>query len=207
MRKFYHFIEKPVMSRQQRIIEQQKWELEVPMFKKYAIFLGIVFSACLFGSALSWNSEDDELHTLVCKTTPTSEICTNRSMFDTIGHESKKKWVPLGLVLGIAFAESSLHTNYNKPHCKAYHNHWWLKGYKLASGKVLWYDNKKGHDWTGCWFYKFESLEQGLDGLTNTLSVGYKGCKYDVRCISYNFVGKPDVAEESWIGRVNKFYK
>ena len=53
MRKFYHFIEKPVMSRQQRIIEQQKWELEVPMFKKYAIFLGIVFSACLFASVLS----------------------------------------------------------------------------------------------------------------------------------------------------------
>lgn len=79
-------------------------------------------------------------------------------MFD---ENSRKKGVPVGLVVGVAFAESTLHTNYNKPVCKEYNNPWGLKGYKRGDGSLDWYTAERGRaDASGCWLYKFTSLEQ-----------------------------------------------
>lgn len=104
------------------------------------------------------------------------------------------------------FAESTLGTNYNKPACKSYNNPYGIKGRKYDNGKVEWYTKTKGRaDSNGCWLYKFDSIDEATYSLANTISIGYKGCNNSVRCLSYSYVGHPDVAEESWIKRVSQF--
>jgi len=206
----FHFIPKPVervLTRQERIIEQRQFNTDMRLWGYYALFLLAVFSACWIGSLFaSMGDVTDTLQEKICSKKPNSVLCTDKSILERMEKITKAHDVPIELVVWIAFAESSLHTNYNKPICKSYNNLWWLKGYKRDNGKLDWYDNKNGHDSNGCWLYKFESIEQGTEAISNTLSMGYKGCKYDTRCISYNYVGKPDVAEESWIARVWEFY-
>jgi len=210
----FHFIPKPidrVLTRQERIIEQRQTQMDLKFAWYYSVFLLMIFSACTIGSLFaSKTSEIDDRESLylqICQERKESLFCTDRALFDRYVEASIKKWVPPRLVFGIMYAESSLHTNYNKPVCKSYNSPFWLKGYKRDDWSLDWYTQNRGKaDKEGCWLYKFSSLEEGLNWLLNTLSVGYKKCEMDTRCISFAYVGSPEKAEESWIGRVSKFY-
>lgn len=212
--KIPHFLpypETPILTREQRLYQRQIWEKDLKMMKTYWLLLLGIFFTCyigsLFASLNDGKEEKASLHHKICQERKDSVFCTDTELFDRYIDASHKKWVPPGLVFGIMFAESSFHTNYNKPVCKSYNNPFGLKGYKKDDGSLEWYPREKGwYDKNGCWLFKFESLEEWLNGLLNTISVGYKKCENDVRCISYAYVGNPDVAEESWIWRVSKFY-
>jgi hypothetical protein len=152
--------------------------------------------------------DTQKLHAKICKTTLKSPLCEDIEILrriDTIGRE---KWVPVWLLVGIMFAESTLGTNYNKPACKSYNNPYWIKGRKYDTGKVEWYTTTKGRaDSNGCWLYKFDSIDEATYSLANTISIGYAGCNNSVRCLSRKYVGHPDIEEESWINRVSLFLK
>ena len=205
--------EKRVLTRQERVIERQLVDQDLKIAKSYACFIAWILAVSFIVWALTTKSPQElqkdrltSLHSKVCEKTATSDLCRDVSILERMMEITEKKGVPIELVIGIAFAESSVHTNYNKPICKSYNNLFGLKGYKRDNGKIDWYDNTKGHDNNGCWLYKFDSIEQGTEAISNTLSMWYKGCNMDTRCISYNYVGKPDIAEESWIWRVGIFY-
>lgn len=213
--KFPHFLpypETPILTRQERLYQRQLWSRDLQMMKTYGLLVIGIFLTCyigsLFASLNDWKEEKASLHQKICQERKDSVFCTDTELFDRYVEASHKKWVPPGLVFGIMFAESSLHTNYNKPVCKSYNNPFWLKWYKQDDWRLDWYTQNRGRaDAQGCWLYKFASLEEWLNGLLNTISMGYKKCENDVTCISYAYVGDPNKAEESWIGRVNKFYK
>lgn len=209
--KFPHFLpypETPILSRQERLYQRQLWEKDFRMMKTYGSVMAGLLLVCYIGSLFAGSSDLDALHSKICTDAPGSILCTSRETLEMFDSHSRKKGVPVGLVVGVAFAESTLHTNYNKPVCKEYNNPWGLKGYKRGDGSLDWYTEKRGSaDGSGCWLYKFSSLEQWLDGFLNTISMGYKTCENDVRCISYAYVGHPDKAEESWIWRVERYSK
>jgi uncharacterized FlgJ-related protein len=126
-------------------------------------------------------------------------------MVDRVASE---KWVPTRLVVGIANAESSIWLNFNKWACSGYNNWFGLKGRKYDDGKVVMYAlNRKKPDSNGCYLYKFSTLEEWVRSLVNTISMWYKGCKNDVKCISYDYCGDPAVSEKSWVSNVERFYK
>lgn len=204
---FLPYPETPIMTRQERLYQRQVWEKDLKMMKYYGAFIAWLFLLCFIVSIFNGKSEMDTLHGKICSEAPGSILCTSRDTLEMFGRKSREKWVPLGLVVGVAYAESSLHTNYNKPICKEYNNLFGLKGYKRDDGRLDWYTDNRGRpDDQGCWLYKFKSIEEWLNGFLNTISMGYKGCKNDVRCISYAYVGDPNKSEESWISRVKKFY-
>lgn len=212
--KLPHFLPYPgrVLTRQERIIQRRWNQMDLRFAWFYALFLLLVFSVCSIGSLFASRNDEKEarygLYSKICQERKDSSFCTDKKLYDKYYDLSLAKWVPPGLVFGIMFAESSLHTNYNKPHCKDYNNPFGLKWYKRDNWKLDWYPREKHWaDKNGCWLYKFETLEEWLNWLLNTISIWYKGCKMSTRCISYNYVGKPDVAEESWIKRVSLFYE
>ena len=148
------------------------------------------------------------IHSEVCQAVPKSPLCVDIKSLETVDKAARGKGVPTRLVVGIFFAESSVGTNFNKPACYSYYNWAGLKGRKFDDGRVEWYSqNRKKPDENGCWLYKFSSWEEGVNSFLNTLAIGYKGCDHKTRCIAYAFVGNPNVAEESWIRNVGKFYK
>lgn len=146
------------------------------------------------------------LHSKICKTTEKSPLCEDIEILRRIDSIAREKWVPTGLIIGIMFAESTLATNYNKPACAHYNNPFGIKGRKYDTGKVEWYTKTKGRaDSNWCWLYKFDSIDEATYSLANTISIGYKACNNSVRCLAYSYVWHPEVAEESWMNRVNKF--
>lgn len=210
---FIPYPEKRILTRQERLQERLLIEQDLKIAKSYWFFIvWILIASCIVWILTTKSPQDIQkerlasLHSKICEKTRTSDLCTDASILERMHKITEKKGVPIELVIGIAFAESSNHTNYNKPQCKPYNNLWGLKWYKTDTGKTLWYDNSNGADSNWCWLYKFDSIEQGTEAISNTLAMGYKWCKYDTRCISYNYVGNPNIAEESWIGRVSIFY-
>lgn len=155
---------------------------------------------------LSENSYMFSLQKKICKKAVESPLCKDIEILRRIDTIATSKWVPTTLILGIMLAESTLATNYNKPICKTYNNPYWIKGRKYDNGKIEWYTKTKGRpDSNWCWLYKFDSIDEATYSLANTISIGYKSCNNNVRCISYAYVGDPNVAEESWIARVQSF--
>jgi len=68
------------------------------------------------------DKELETLHAKICATTSKSPLCEDIEILrrmDTIG---KEKGVPVRLMVGIMFAESTLGINYNKPACSHYNN-------------------------------------------------------------------------------------
>lgn len=147
----------------------------------------------------------DILHAKICKTTSKSPLCEDIEILRRIDSIAKEKWVPTGLIIGIMFAESTLATNYNKPICKTRNNPYGIKGRKYDNGKTVMYNNGRGRDSDGCYLYPFASLDEATYSLANSISIGYKGCKNDVVCLSYRYVWDPEKSEVSWVNRVNTF--
>ena len=104
-------------------------------------------------------------------------------------------------------AESTIGKHYAKG-CNASYNNWGgIKWKKLDDGTNV--KDQKIPDENGCWVYKFESMEDYFISKANTLSIGYKTCftqnketYSQVKCISFAYVGNPNIAEESWIKNV-----
>ena len=148
----------------------------------------------------------DTLHSEICDKVPESPICWNIELLRRIDIIGQSKWVPTRLLIWVAYAESHIGVNFNREACRGYNNWFWLKGKKYDTWKVVWFTKNKKADSNWCWLYKFESIEDGFYSLANTISVGYKGCKNDTKCLSYGYVWNPDVPEQSWINHVSMWY-
>lgn len=212
MRKWYHLIKKPespVMTRQERLEERLQFEKDLQFAKLYWMFFLFMI---LFASVVSAFVGDDfnnpwTIHEQICQKVPNSPLCKDEKAFLTVHKMAKEKWVPTRLVIGIWFAESTIWTNFNKDVCYSYYNWAWLKWRKFDDGRVEMYADDRGKpDKNGCWLYKFESWEDWVNSFLNTIAIGYKWCNMKTECIAYDFVGKPDVAEKSWIANVEAFY-
>jgi len=204
------------MTRRERMAERLLIEKDLQIAKQYAIGIIAIFIASIFvwiatatptGTTMTHKEILETVHAKICTRTPDSILCLDRGILEKMQTITTAKKVPFELVIWIAFAESSLHTNYNRPICKEYNNLWGLKGYKRDNWKLEWYDNRNGSDKNWCWLYRFESIEQGTEAISNTLALWYTKCEMSVKCIAYNYVWKPDIAEQSWIDRVWIFYK
>lgn len=112
--------------------------------------------------------------------------------------------VPFWIALGITNAESSLGINY-APWCdKSYNNLWWIKWRIDDNGNAI--KDQPIPDSNGCYLYKFKSVDDYWESKMNTL-VKYKTCftkDKPIKCISYQYVWDPNVAERSWIMNVAK---
>lgn len=149
----------------------------------------------------------DTLHSEICHKVPESPLCDDIELLRRIDSIWREKGVPTRLLIWIAYSESHIGVNFNKEACRATNNWAWIKGKKHDTGKVVWYTQEKGKaDSDGCWLYRFKSVEEWFYSLANTISMWYKGCNNDTRCLSYSYVGNPDVAEQSWIDHVSMWY-
>ncbi len=201
------FIKKPlvrcVRTRQDYIAEQEQKQF----FIIYALFF-ISFISIIALVRYTFGEEGDSIEKIqqeICLKTPESSFCDLERLkrIDTI---AKKKWVPIRLIIWIAFAESTNDTNYNKPVCKTRNNPYWLKGRKYDGWEVRWFTNDGHADDDGCYLYQFKSLEEATESLVNTISMWYRTCHNNTVCISYSYCGDPSVSEASWVARVEKFY-
>lgn len=149
----------------------------------------------------------DTLHSEICKKVPESPICGDIELLRRIDSIGREKWVPTRLLIGISYSESHIGVNFNKEACRATNNWAWIKWKKHDTWKVIWYTKEKGRaDKDGCWLYRFKSVEEWFYSLANTISMWYKTCKNDTKCLSYSYVGNPNVAEQSWIDHVSMWY-
>jgi len=149
----------------------------------------------------------DTLHSEICKKVKESPLCDDIELLRRIDSIGREKGVPTRLLIGISYSESHIGVNFNKEACRATNNWAWIKGKKHDTGKVVWYTKTKGKpDKDGCWLYRFKSVEEWFYSLANTISMWYKGCNNDTKCLSYSYVGNPDVAEQSWIDHVSIWY-
>lgn len=213
--KAFHFIrypEVPPMTRKERLQERKDTERMFSMAKLYlAIVIPFVLALYVWAWIHSVNAEKPDTITKVqsdiCTLAPKSALCSDLVLLTDIDDIAKRKGVPTRLILWIMYSESTLHTNYNKPICKTYNNPFGLKWKKYDDWHVVWFsgDRRKGDD-NGCWLYKFSSIQEATESLANTLAVGYKSCNFDTTCIAYSYVWHPDIAEQSWIDRVQKIY-
>lgn len=148
----------------------------------------------------------EELHEEICQKVPESPLCGDIELLRRIDSIGREKGVPTRLLIGVSYAESHIGVNFNKEACRGYNNWFWLKGKKYDNWKVEWFTKDKKRDSNGCWLYKFKSVEEWFYALANTISIGYKSCKNDTICLSYWYVGNPEVAEPSWIKHVGVWH-
>ena len=110
--------------------DRQNYANDVHFAKWYLIAISVVLSCVFIGARLNVKADVVVLPTLIekiCNKKPDSVLCTDKSILERMEKITAKRGVPLELVIGIAFAESSIHTNYNRPICKSYNNLWGLK--------------------------------------------------------------------------------
>ncbi len=173
----------------------------------YALFIFALFITCAIVEAMK-PTDLEVLHSEICEFNEKSPLCKDFTLLERIDSIASPKWVPTRLVVGVMNAESSLMTNYNKPACSEYHNHWGLKWKKYDDWRVEMYAvNRKKPDKNGCYLYRFKDFEDGVKSFVNTISMWYRGCDNNVTCISYDFVGDPNKSETSWVKNVETFFK
>lgn len=146
--------------------------------------------------------------TKICSTNRgNSPLCWDRDLFYKGKQIFESRWVPFDIALWIMNAESNVGSSYAGTCTTEYNNWWGIKRRKLDDGTSV-RDQKIPNNW--CRLYKFDSVEDYFTSKANTLWIGYKACfsKADpVRCISYAYVGDPNVAEANWIRNVLSFVK
>lgn len=198
----------PVMTRAERLQDQAQLQKDIWFAKVYWLFLLSMFLLATIAATFREDPDSIEtIHAEICDHNQKSPLCADLSLLKRVDTIASKKKVPTRLVIGIWNAESTLGTNFNKWACASYNNWAWLKGRKFDDGRVEMYAvNRRKPDKNGCWLYRFDSVEQATESLVNTIAIGYKGCAHKTECIAYDFVGNPNVAERSWIQRVEKFY-
>lgn len=159
---------------------------------------------------------DKLLMSRVCKRAPTSELCNNWPLYFRLKDIDSSVGMDHAVHLGISGHESKFGTDYARAFngkiikdvewiC-AHTNNWGGVKQKvsLATGKP--YTSFKYPDSNGCYLAHYESIEEYWLQSATILKKNYvdRGCTAPnmVKCISYNYVGKPGVAEQSWINSV-----
>ena len=146
------------------------------------------------------------LHKDICRIVAKSPLCSDFELLKRIDEIAQKRNVPTRLLIGITYAESHVWIAFNRTECKEYHNWSWTKWRKHDDWRVEWFTKHRKADENGCYLFKFQSVEQGFESLANTISIGYKKCENNARCISGSYVGSTHVQEQSWINNVARFY-
>lgn len=179
-----------------------------------------------------WESEQLEnnylhkLHDKVCNTQINSPLCKNYKLFSdlyviTEERLQHKNFFPI--LIGITNAESSLGLNFandkvggkcswrnnwggikyqindNNTRFYSYHNNWFLYWEEYSWRFV---------DQYGCNLFPFSSIEDYWITKINGMRYWYKNCinsNEPVKCISFTYVGKPNVSEKSWVNNVSIF--
>lgn len=155
----------------------------------------------------------ESLHTRVCQKQVNSPLCKDKELFHRLYRITEER-LPMKhffpILLGITNAESSLWLNYAKD------NIWWTCVWRNNLWGIKW---RKTDDWKrvkdqqipdkyGCYLYKFDSIDDYWISKVNTIRYGYKWCidsSTPVRCLSFAYVGDPNIAEQSWIKNVSIF--
>lgn len=154
-----------------------------------------------------------QLHTKVCEKQINSPLCKDRALFDRLYHITEerlpgKQFFPI--LLGITNAESSLGLAYSKDNvwgtCYGRNNWWWIK-WKINDD---WSRQKDQPipDKYWCYLYQFDSIDSYWISKVNTFRFYYKWCidhKTPIWCISWPYVGKREVHEQSWIDNTSIF--
>ncbi len=203
----------PIRSIQERTQEQVALHTDIEFMKAYATFFVIFISLAYLFNAMRIQLQEDTVSDImklkqeICDTVPASALCINPRPLYVMDEIAQAHQVPVRLLVGIYFAESTLGTRFNRPQCSSYRNWSWLKWRKFPNWSVQYYSTDRSKpDSNWCWLYKFDSFEEATTALALTISLGYRTCNNDTTCISYAYVGKPNVAEASWIRNVSRFY-
>lgn len=121
-------------------------------------------------------------------------------------------------MVGISLAESHVWQNYAKDKvgwtCE-WRNNWGGAKYNILDDNSRVYSSPKfgGYNTVNrfedsywCNLFPFDSIEEYWISKANGLRYGYKGCldsKEPIKCVSYSYVGDPNVSESSWVGNVS----
>lgn len=176
----------------------------------------------------SWKevSKLETLHKKVCMKQINSPLCKDRQLFDRLYHLTEER-LPnaqfFPILVGITNAESSLWLDFAKDNswgtCFGRNNWGWTK-YQIHddntrdySRAINWFHYWALYSWRfvdeyGCNLYPFKDIEEFWITKVNGMRYGYPWCvksNTPIRCLSYKYVGKPWVAEESWIANVSEF--
>lgn len=166
------------------------------------------------------------LHQKVCQKQINSPLCKDYELFERLYHITEerlpnKQFFPI--LLGITNAESSIGLDFARDSVWGFcnwRNNWGGTKYQIHDDNTRTYSRELNWflygqkysgrfvDQFGCNLYPFESIEEFWITKVNWMRYGYKWCidsKTPIRCLSYKYVGSPDVAEESWIHNVSYF--
>ena len=122
------------------------------------------------------------------------------------------------ILIGITFAESSLGTNFAKDYVWGFctgRNNWGGAKYQIHDDNTRTYKRElngfvfeNSVDQYGCNLYPFKSIDEFWISKVNGMRYWYDSCiKSDtpITCISYSYVGNPNVSEVSWVRNVSQF--
>lgn len=159
-----------------------------------------------------------------------SPLCGNWKLFYELKKITEDRlgsgWQWFNIMVGMSYAESHIGINYARDGvggtCVG-RNNWGGAKYKInddntriyrsitnsywqstVNGKVLFMDKF----W--CNLFPFHSIQDYWISKSNGLRYGFAHCKNSgkpVTCISYKYVGNPDVSEKAWVWRVGIFLK
>jgi hypothetical protein len=166
------------------------------------------------------------LHINVCNKQINSPLCKDRKLFDRLYQLTEerlpnKQFFPI--LIGMTNAESSLGLDFAKDNVGGrcdWRNNWGWAKYNIKddnsreySRSYNWFLYWSEHAWRfvdqyGCNLFPFKSIEEYWISKVNGIRYGYKGCIDHPRpiwCISWPYVGKAHVHEQSWIDNVSYF--
>ena len=139
-------------------------------------------------------TDDEHVMELICKEVPTSPLCWDYTLLNSLKDIANKRNVSYKLLLGIMYHESKLWTAFAPSQACSKSNNWaGLKARKYDDGSVSEWFDKQPNRIDGCWLYNFETVEEFFESLANTISLGYRKCldrAEPVSCISAVYVGK-----------------
>lgn len=163
----------------------------------------------------------------VCKKQPSSPLCKDKELLKRLYEITEarlpwKNWFPI--LIGITNAESSLGLDFAKDTqwwtCFG-RNNWWGTKYQINDDNTREYKRtlngfnyeynkaKRLHnDQYWCNLYPFKDIEEFWITKVNGMRFGYKWCidhETPIKCLSYAYVGNPNVSEASWVRNVSEF--
>lgn len=178
-------------------------------------------------NSIKWKSNPSErelldwLQVKICNKQINSPLCKDKELLARLYKITEdripgKNFFPI--LVGITNAESSLGLNFANDNVggKCYgRNNWWGTKYQILDDNTRVYarnlngfEYKNSKDQFGCNLYPFKSIDEYFITKVNGMRFWYKWCidsKTPIDCISYKYVGDPNVAEESWKKNVAYF--
>ncbi len=122
------------------------------------------------------------------------------------------------ILVGIANAESSLGLDFANDNVWGkctWRNNWGGTKCQIHDGNTRTYKRElngfvfaNSIDQYGCNLYPFKSIEEFWITKVNGMRYGYKSCiesNTPIKCISFAYVGNPNVSEKSWVANVAEF--